>query len=307
MKKRDFISIADLKPEEAEQWITIAQDFKNRRNSPHMNGKTLALLFEKPSLRTKVSFDVAMYQLGGHAIYLSPAEVGLGSRESVPDVARVLSRFVNGIVARTYKHETVLLLAQFATIPVINGLSEMEHPCQALGDFLTIKEKFGEIKDLTLSFIGDGNNVANSLLLLCSMLGVNFLIACPAGYEPNPNIIQQASAFARKSGASIRIINDPSEAVKNADVIYTDVWTSMGQESETEKRKKDFKGFQITNKLLSLAHQDSIFMHPLPAHTDEEIENGLLGHKKSVVFDQAENRLHSQKAVLYNLLGRTAN
>jgi len=263
-----------------------------------LDGRTLALIFEKPSLRTRVSFDVAISQLGGHAIYLSQAEVGLGEREPIADVARVLSRYVDGIVARTFAHHSVALLAKHASIPVINGLSDEEHPCQILSDLLTIHEKKGKLKGLAVAYIGDANNVANSLLLACSLVGIEFRISSPAGYELQEEVITRA----QKIGGQITITTDPREAAKDADVLYTDVWTSMGQEAEAEHRRVAFTRYQVNEELLSLAKKDVIFMHPLPAHYGEEIAEGLLESSHSAVFDQAENRLHMQKAILAKLL-----
>jgi len=267
-----------------------------------LSGKSVALLFEKPSLRTKVSFDIAIEQLGGHPVYLSPAEVGMGKRESGSDVARVLCRYVDGIVARTFAHQTLLTLAEYSSVPVVNALSDLEHPCQALADFLTIYENKGRLMNLTLAFIGDGNNVANSLLLAASLTGVNFHIASPSGYEIKKEILSQGRKLAASSGSRIELTNDPRTAVKDVDVVYTDVWTSMGQEAEAEKRRRIFSDYQVNEKLLSLAKKDALFMHPLPAHHGEEISSGLLDNPHSVVFAQAENRLHLQKTLLAKLL-----
>ena len=295
---KDLISITDINSDEIQHLIKSAVELKQGGRKPLLEGKTLALLFEKPSLRTRVSFDVAMSQLGGHAIYLSRAEVGLGEREPIADVARVLSRYIDGIVARTYAHDSVVLLAKHATIPVINGLSNEEHPCQILSDLLTIYEKLGKLKGLTVAYIGDANNVANSLLLACSLVGIEFRISSPVGYELHDEIL----ARAKKIGGRITLIIDPREAAKDADVLYTDVWTSMGQEAEAERRRAAFARYQVNEELLSLAKRDVIFMHPLPAHYGEEIAEGLLESSHSVVFDQAENRLHMQKAILDKLL-----
>ena len=292
---KDLISIADLTAQDIQNLIKSAVDLKREGKRPLLDGMILALIFEKPSLRTRVSFDVAMKQLGGHAIYLSPAEVGLGQREPISDVARVLSRYVDGIVARTFAHESVALLAKHATVPVINGLSDEEHPCQVLSDLLTIYEKKGTLEGLAVAYIGDANNVANSLLLACFLMGIGFRIASPKGYGPKGKILAQAR--------NITVTDDPREAAKGADVVYTDVWTSMGQESEAERRRKAFAGYQVNAELLALAKKDAIFLHPLPAHHGEEIAEGLLDLPQSVVFDQAENRLHMQKAILVELLG----
>lgn len=298
--KKDLLSIADLTADDI--WRLIREAFQIKGQP--LKGKVLALLFEKPSLRTRVSFDVAMYELGGHCIYLSPEEVGLGTREAIPDVARVLSRYVDGIVIRTFSQSRAETLAKYASIPVINGLSDEEHPCQALSDLLTIYQKKGRLSGLKLSFIGDGNNVAHSLLLACALAGIDFSIASPSEYKLREEAVLQAKKFAQKSGAQISILEDPKEAVKGADIVYTDVWISMGQEKEAEKRRKAFAGYQVDEALLSLAKEDALFMHPLPAHHGEEIAFGLLEHPRSIVFEQAENRLHLQKALLVEFLGR---
>jgi len=295
MKMKDLISIADLKSEDIEGLIGSATRLKQGGRKPLLEGKILALMFEKPSLRTRVSFDVAMKQMGGDTIYLSPAEVGLGQREPISDVAKVLSRYVDGIVARTFSHSSVALLAQHATVPVINGLSDEEHPCQVLSDLLTIYEKKGGLEGLTLAYIGDANNVANSLLLAATIMGMDFRMANPEGYEPKPEL--------QKMAPKAQFAPDPKIAVENADVVYTDVWTSMGQEAEAQRRRRAFAGYQVNAELLSLAKKDAIFMHPLPAHHGEEIAEGVLDLPQSVVFDQAENRLHMQKAILVELLG----
>jgi ornithine carbamoyltransferase len=300
--KKDLLSIADLNREEIENLIEQAWRIKQEGASPLLSGRTLAFLFVKPSLRTRVSFEIAMYQLGGHAIYLSPEEVGMGKREPVADIARVLSRYVDCIAARTFSQETVQILAGHSSVPVINALSNLEHPCQALSDLFTIYEKKGKLSGLTLAFIGDGNNVANSLLLSACLVGMNFHFASPPGYDVKEEILNQGKAFAALSGSQIKITSDPYEAAKDADIIYTDVWTSMGQEAEVEKRRRAFSGYQVDNKLLSLAKEDVLLMHPLPAHQGEEIAAGLLDDPRSVVFEQVENRLHLQKALLVKLL-----
>lgn len=270
-----------------------------------LDGKILALVFEKPSLRTRVSFEVAMRQLGGQVIYLSPAEVGLGQRESVADVARVLNRYVNAIAARTFSHRTLETMAIHSDVPVINALSDLEHPCQALADLLTISENKGKLEGLTLAFIGDGNNVAHSLLLAAALTGVNFRIASPAGYTVNERILSLAQDYARESGSQILCTEDTSQAVRGADIVYTDTWTSMGQEAEAEVRRQVFAGYQVNGRLLSLAKEDAIMMHPLPAHRGEEVTDDVLDSLQSVVIDQAENRMHVQKALLFRMLGGT--
>lgn len=299
-----LLSVADLTSEEIQHLIENAAFLKRGpKADARFKGKTIALLFEKPSLRTRVSFEVAMWQLGGHAIYLSPGEVGLGKRESISDVARTLSRFVNGIVARTFAHQTVELLGRYGTVPVINGLSDYEHPCQALGDLLTILEKKGDLKGLRLAYVGDGNNVARSLILAATAVGMDFYMASPPGYELDEPALRQAKRLATLSGAKIATMTEPRRAVENADVVYTDVWTSMGQEAEAEARRRAFASYQVDSALLSSAKKGALFMHPLPAHHGEEIAEGLLDHPQSVVFDQAENRLHIQKAILVRALG----
>ena len=300
--RRDLLSILDLKRTEVEDLLEKARKLKSRGSKPVLAGKTLALLFEKPSLRTRISFEMAMHQLGGHSIYLSPQEVGLGKREGVADVARVLSRYVDVIAARTFSHETLGILADHSTIPVINALSDLEHPCQALADLLTIYEKKDRLAGLTLAFIGDGNNVANSLFLSACLVGMNFRFASPKGYELKKRVLSKGRRFAALSGSLIEATNDPDRAVRGADVIYTDVWTSMGQEEEAKRRRRAFSGYQVDDKLLSLGKKGVLFMHPLPAHHGEEISVGLLDDPRSVVFDQAENRLHLQKALLVRLL-----
>jgi len=301
MKGKDLLSVDDLEPEDTWRILDSAVEMKRRGMGPILAGRTLALLFEKPSLRTRVSFDVAMQQLGGHSVYLSQSEVGLGSRESISDVARTLSRYVNVIAARTFAHATVGSLAEHATVPVINALSDKEHPCQALADLLTIYEKKSKLEGLTIAYVGDGNNVASSLLLACALVGMSFRIASPQGYEVSDAVVSLGRRHAQ-SGAQITLVEHPQEAVQGADVVYTDVWTSMGQEVEADKRREAFAGYQVTAELLALAAGDAILMHPLPAHRNEEIAPGLIDSPQSVVFDQAENRLHVQKAILVELL-----
>ncbi len=303
LKTKHFLSVADLTPAELHALLGYALELKARGWANLLKNKILAIMFEKPSLRTRVSFEVGMKQLGGETIYLSPAEVGLGQRESVADVARVLSRYVNGIACRTFAQQNVADLAKHGSIPVINALSDTEHPCQALADLLTIYEHKGILKGLTLAYIGDGNNVANSLALACALAGINFTIASPEGYTLQPGYVTKARAYGKTTGAKISLVTEPQKAAKNADVLYTDTWTSMGQETEARTRRKAFAGYQINEKLLSLAKKDAIIMHCLPAHHGEEVARGILDSAQSVVFDQAENRLHAQKAVLASLLG----
>jgi ornithine carbamoyltransferase len=302
LKTKSLLSVSDLSVGEIEKLISHAITMKQKKSMPQaLKGKNIALLFEKPSLRTRVSFEIAVQQLGGYCLYLSPSEVGLGKREPVADVARVLRRYLDGIVARTFAHQTLLTLAQYADIPVINALSDFEHPCQALADIMTIYEKKGKLRGLELVYIGDGNNVAHSLCLAAILAGLNFIIATPEGYEMNEQVIKKAKEISSRTGSKLIITTKPNEAAVGADVIYTDVWTSMGQEAEAEQRRSAFALFQITEKILSCAKKDVVFMHPLPAHQGEEIAEGLLDHPSSVVFDQAENRLHIQRALLAEL------
>ena len=303
VKGKDLLSISDLTRDDIDSLILDAVDGKSQGWATTLEGKVLALLFEKPSLRTRVSFEAAMRQVGGECVYLSPAEVGLGQRESIPDVARVLGRYVDCIAARTFSHETVRTLADYSRTPVINALSDVEHPCQALADLLTIYEKKGDLQGLNLAFIGDGNNVANSLILAASLMGINFRIASPEGYALDATILKTALEYAAANGSSILTTTDPPEAVDRADVVYTDVWASMGQESEAEARRRDFAGFQVNGELLSKAKEDAIFMHDLPAHRGEEVTDDVMDSLQSVVFDQAENRMHVVRALLVQMLG----
>lgn len=303
MKSKDLLSIADLTPEGIRQLISTAVTLKAEGWSSKLSAKVLALLFEKPSLRHRVSFEVAMRQLGGECIYLSPAEVGLGQRESIADVARVLSGYVDCIAARTFSHQTLETLARYSRVPVINSLSDLEHPCQALADLLTIYEKKEVLEGLTLAYIGDGNNVANSLILAATLCGINFRIASPAGYALKDNILGRARDYAAASGSMIFCTEDPRQAVVGADIVYTDVWTSMGQESETEKHRRAFAVYQVNAAILSLAKEDAIFMHDLPAHRGEEATDEVMDGPQSVVFEQSENKMHMLKALLIDILG----
>ncbi len=303
MKGKDLLSITDLSSEEIHILLSDALDMKRDKWLSLLDRKILALVFEKPSLRTRVSFDVAMRQLGGHTIYLSPAEIGLGKREPARDVASVLCRYVDVIAARTFSHNTVAELAKYCDIPVINALDDVEHPCQALADLLTINEKKGDLKGLKVAYIGDSNNVSNSLMLACAQMGVNFNIASPTGYTVSDQILNTAREYATGSRSRIFCTDKAKEAADGADVIYTDVWTSMGQEEEAEKRRQDFADYQITQDLMDTAKEDVIFMHPLPAHHGEEVTDDVLYSPQSVVFDQAENRMHIQKALLAEMLG----
>jgi ornithine carbamoyltransferase len=298
MRGRDLLSINDLNPEELDLLVRTALSMKRDGSPAVLTGKTIAMLFEKPSLRTRVSFEVGMKQLGGSAIYLSQAEVGLGQREPVEDVARVLSRYVSAIVARTYAQQTLQDLADAADTPVINALSDDEHPCQALADLLTVREKKGRLERVRVAFIGDGNNVAASLAVACGLAGAHFIIASPPGYDLPAGVVSGAREWAKRTGGDVETLLSPEDAVKGADVVYTDVWTSMGQESARRQRLEAFQGYQVDEQLMALAKPDAIFMHDLPAHRGEEIVDAVIEGPQSVVFDQAENRLHAQKALL---------
>ncbi|MBI2014220.1 MAG: ornithine carbamoyltransferase [Candidatus Rokubacteria bacterium] len=300
---RHFLSSADLTRDDALGLFALAADLKQRRKagqrSAPLAGRTFALIFEKPSLRTRVTFEVGIIQLGGRAVYLSGPEIGLGTRESVPDVARNLSRWVDGIAARVFAHETVEGLARHATVPVINGLSDFEHPCQALADFFTLWERGLDLARMRVAWIGDGNNVCHSLVLLGAILGASTVVACPPGYAPDPRVAETV----RRVGGRLEVIDDPRAAATGADVLYTDVWTSMGQEAERERRLEVFRRYQINETLLGVAKPSALVMHCLPAHRGEEITDGVLDGPQSIVLDQAENRLHAQKAVILHLLG----
>jgi ornithine carbamoyltransferase len=302
MKSKDLVSVADLSRDDLWHILDRASKMKQNETGPLLKGRTLAMIFEKPSLRTRVSFDVAIYQLGGHSIYLAGDEVGLNKREPIKDTAQVLSRYVDIIVARTFAHSTVESLARHASVPVINGLSDREHPCQAIADLLTMREKKGKLEGLTLAYIGDGNNVAVSLLLSCALSGINFGFASPKGYEIPKDILDTARQIAKANKSQIVLNESPRDVVKGADVVYADVWTSMGRELEREKRKRDFASYQVTPGLLSQAKTDSILMHPMPVHHGEEFAEGLIDCPQSVLIDQAENRLHAQKAILVEMM-----
>jgi len=306
MKGKNLVSINDLSREEVTQILETAEIIKLRYYSneeqPLLKGKVLGMIFQKPSLRTRVSFETGMIQLGGQAIYLGPNDIKLGQREATKDIAQVLSRYVSGIMARTFSHEIMLELAKYSSVPVINGLSELLHPCQVLGDLLTIKEKKGRLSNLKLAYIGDGNNVAHSLLFGAVKVGMDIVLAVPPGYEPKEEIINLAKEDAKKINSRIEIIHDPKEAADGADVIYTDVWTSMGFEKESEIRKDVFKPYQINKDLVTKAKDDVIILHCLPAHRGEEITDEVIDGPHSVVIDQAENRLHAQKGILALLL-----
>ncbi len=305
--KKDLISIVDIK-DELPEIIDLALEMKRRQQMGEremqqvLKNRSLAMIFEKPSTRTRVSFEVAMTQLGGHALYLSPRDMQLGRGETIADTAKVLSRYVDAIVYRAFKHEMVVELAENASVPVINALDDLEHPCQIVADLMTIKEKKGELRGLKLAYVGDGNNVANSLMLGAAIMGMDFYIACPEGYEPNRDLTGLARKIANETGAKIVITHDPVEAVQDADVVYTDVWVSMGDEAEKEERLRVFKPYQVNAELVKHAKQNYIFMHCLPAHRGLEVTDEVIDSRNSVVFDEAENRLHAQKAILVRLI-----
>ena len=301
---RDLISIKDLTAAEIHAVFLLTDQLKRNKARFRMAlaGKTIALIFQKPSNRTRVSFEVGMFQLGGNSLYLAPNEINLGVRESITDAARTLSRYVDGIVLRTFEHKNCLEMAKASRVPVINGLSDYSHPCQALADLYTVKEKLKYFKGVTLAYVGDGNNVCNSLLFTCAKLGVNMNVGSPQGYEPDSAVLKEAEAMGKESGASVKLFHDAFAAVKGADVIYTDVWASMGQEDEARKRKEAFKDFQVNKELVRSAKDNALVMHCLPAHRGEEITDEVMDSANSVVFDEAENRMHVQKAVLIKLL-----
>ncbi|HTX53693.1 MAG TPA: ornithine carbamoyltransferase [Candidatus Baltobacteraceae bacterium] len=304
---RHLITLTDLSAQDVLDLFALAADLKAKRRQgiahPLLAGKTLALVFEKPSLRTRVTFETGMTQLGGHAIYLTPSDIQLGERETVQDAARNLERWVDGIVARTFSHQMVERLAGFAQIPVINGLTDGHHPVQILCDLFTLWERRGKLAGLRVVFVGDGNNVCHSWLQGAAKMGIHFVLACPPGYEPHGAILAEALAEAKGTGATLTIAHDPKAAARSADVLYTDVWTSMGQEEERSRRLRDFQGFQLNQELLDRAAPEVLVMHCLPAHRGEEITDEVLDGAHSIVFDQAENRLHVQKAILVRLLG----
>ncbi|MFX0096434.1 MAG: ornithine carbamoyltransferase [Candidatus Hodarchaeota archaeon] len=305
IRGKDFLTLQDFTPHEISLMLDTASDLKREtaREAVHrlIQGKNLAMIFQKPSTRTRVSFEVAMNQLGGYSIYLGWNDIHLGRGEPISDTAQVLNRYVDGIMARVFSHDNLEELAENAKIPVINGLSDLFHPCQILGDLLTIREKRGDLDGLSLAFVGDGNNVCNSLLIGCSKMGIDICVGTPKGYEPTQSVVSLAKKNSTNSGSRIEISNSPEKAVKDADIVYTDVWISMGQEKESEKRKKDFSSFQVTEKLCSVAYENYLFMHCLPREKHEVTDEVFYG-PHSIVWDQAENRLHAQKALLVLLL-----
>lgn len=302
LKGRSLISMADLTQDEVEKVLSLALDLKQQRRRglahPWLQGRVVAMIFEKPSTRTRISFEAGVMQLGGQAILLSSRDMQIGRGETVADTARVLSRFVDAVMARTFAHETLTELARWGSIPVINGLSDLEHPCQALGDLLTLQEHFGRLEGLKLAYLGDGNNVANSLLLAAAIAGLDCAVAHPPGYAPDEAIAARAAEIAAARGRSACVTQDPQEALHQADAVYTDVWTSMGQEGEEEARRSVFAPYQVNEQAMARARPDAVFMHCLPAHRGEEVSAAVMDGAQSIVFDQTENRLHVQKAVM---------
>jgi len=299
--KKDFLTVLDLSANELQRLIKRSIELKSGvdANKCPLIGKSIGLLFEKSSTRTRVSLEVGVYQLGGQSIYMNPKEIQIGRGETIHDSAKVLSRYLNGIIIRTYSHNTLTEFASYASIPVVNGLSDLHHPCQALADLMTVYEKKGKLKGLRLAFIGDGNNVAHSLIEAASLTGMHIILACPKGYEPDPDVLEKART---SSSGQITVIREPAEAAANADVVYTDVWVSMGQEKDASRKKRKFKKYQINGELLSHAKKDALVLHCMPAHRGEEITDEIMDSPQSAVFDQAENRLHTQKALLEFLL-----
>lgn len=307
LKNKDLLMLLDYTSEEVHDLIKLATELKqltkNGQCPKILNGKILGMIFEKNSTRTRISFEVGMLQLGGNALFLSSRDLQIGRGEPIPDTGRVLSGYLDGIMIRANSHKMVEELAEYATIPVINGLTDLSHPCQALADLETIYENKGTFEGLKVAFIGDGNNVAHSLIAACAHVGMDIVVATPKGYEPDENIILKSKEIAAKNGSSVIVTNDPVEAAKDADVLYTDVWTSMGQEEEAKKRLIDFQGYQINDELVAHAKADYMFLHCLPAHREEEVASSVIDGPNSYVFEQAENRLHAQKAVLASILG----
>ena len=306
LKGKDFLTLADYSKEEIEYLLHLALELKEKQQNGErytpLSGKTLAMIFEKPSTRTRVSFEVGMVQLGGHALHLSSGDLQIGRGETIADTARVLSEYVDGIMIRTFEHEKVEELAHYATIPVINGLTDDDHPCQALADLLTIYEVKGKLQGLKLAYIGDGNNMAHALMLAAAKVGMHCAVASPKGYEPKEAVVNEAKNIASESGATIVVTNDPCEAIVDADVVYTDVWASMGQEAEANERMHIFAPFQVNETLVQQAKSDFMFLHCLPAHRGEEVTEGVIDGVHSHIFQQAGNRLHAQKALLVSLL-----
>jgi ornithine carbamoyltransferase len=305
MRHKDFIEIHDYTADEVMELFELARDIKAKpkKFSTALEGQTLAMIFEKSSTRTRVSFEVGMYQLGGHALFLSARDIQLGRGEPIYDTAKVLSRYVDGIMARTFAHKTVTDLAEYASVPVINGLTDLSHPCQSMTDYFTAWEKFGgELKGRKIAYVGDGNNMAHSLMFGAPKVGMDIAIATPAGYAPDPQVVAQAGADAQAAGTKMLITTSIDEAVRDADVIETDVWASMGQEEEAEKRRRDFEGWMVDASMMAKGKKDAIFLHCLPAHRGEEVSADVIDGTQSVIYDEAENRLHIQKAIMHALM-----
>ncbi len=299
-----LLSLSYLSTKDIEEIFKISAEIKAKpgRYRSVLRGKTVAMIFQKPSTRTRVSFETGIYQMGGNSLYLAPSDLQLGRGETVADTARVLSRYVDGLVARVYAQENLEEMASSGSIPVINGLSDRFHPCQALADYFTLLEKKKRLKGLKLAYVGDGNNVAHSLIEGGAKLGVHVSVACPEGYEPDPQVVSRARRNANKTDSKIEIVREAAQALRGADAVYTDVWTSMGQETEEQKRRLVFQGYQVSTELFRVAKRNAIFMHCLPAHRGDEVAAEVIDSEASVVFDQAENRLHTQKAILYLLI-----
>jgi ornithine carbamoyltransferase len=305
MRHKDFIEIHDYTADEVREIFELARDMKANRDKYRdaLKGQTLAMIFEKSSTRTRVSFEVGMFQLGGHALFLSARDIQLGRGEPITDTAKVLSRYVDGIMARTFAHKTVTDLAEYASVPVINGLTDLSHPCQSMTDYFTAWEHFGgELKGRKMAYVGDGNNMAHSLMYGAAKVGMDMAVATPSGYVPDSEVVAKASSDAQSAGTKMHITTSIEDAIRDADIVETDVWASMGQEEEADKRRRDFEGWMIDERLMSLAKKDAIFMHCLPAHRGEEVSAAVIDGPKSVIYDEAENRLHVQKAIMYTLM-----
>ena len=305
MRHKDFIEIHDYTADEVQELFNLARDMKAapKKFNTALAGQTLGMIFEKSSTRTRVSFEAGMFQLGGHALFLSARDIQLGRGEPIYDTAKVLSRYIDGIMARTFAHKTVTDLAEYSSIPVINGLTDLSHPCQAMTDYFTAWEKFGgQLKGRKIAYVGDGNNMAHSLMFGASKVGMDIAVASPSGYAPDPGVVAQAGADAQQAGTKILVTTSIDEAVRDADIIETDVWASMGQEDEAEKRRRDFDGWIVDSKMMMKAKKDAIFMHCLPAHRGEEVSAEVIDGTQSVIYDEAENRLHIQKAIMYALM-----
>ncbi|MBQ5616015.1 MAG: ornithine carbamoyltransferase [Peptococcaceae bacterium] len=306
LKGRDFLTLKDFTRQEIEEMVNLGIDLKAKQKAgiptPILAGKTLGMIFQKSSTRTRVSFEVGMYQLGGSALFLSTNDLQIGRGEPIKDTARVLSRYLDGIMIRTYSHADVEELAEYADIPVINGLTDDYHPTQIIADLITIQEHKGKLEGIKFAYVGDGNNMTHSLMIGCAKVGMDVTVACPDGYMPNPEIVALAQGYAAESGGSVTVMHDPKEAVKGVDVVYTDTWASMGQEAEKEIRKKAFAGYQVDDAMMALAKPDAIFMHCLPAYRGMEVTDEVIESPQSVVFDEAENRLHAHKAIMASVM-----